>query len=108
MKSPGMEVYLNWIVEAWKALPEDLIAKSFKSCGITNSIDGSEDNALHCFNIYGPIPSGFDSLKKARAEMNSNFDIVLDLPEEVDLVQDEENGYATDASIEIDPIEIET
>ena len=40
--------------------------------------------------------------------MNSNFDIVLDLPEEVDLVQDEENGYATDASIEIDPIEIET
>ena len=46
----GMEVYLNWIVEAWKALPEDLIAKS---CGITNSIDGSEDNALHCFNIHG-------------------------------------------------------
>jgi len=31
---PPMSVYLEWIVNAWEKLPRDLIAQSFKTCGI--------------------------------------------------------------------------
>ena len=29
-KAPSMNIYLNWIVEAWKGLSNECIAKSFK------------------------------------------------------------------------------
>ena len=43
-KPPQMDDYLNWIVEAWASIPKELIKKSFKVCGITNALDGSEDS----------------------------------------------------------------
>ena len=33
--------------EAWDSIPEDLIAKSFKKCGISNAVDGTEDDMLY-------------------------------------------------------------
>ena len=29
-RAPAMSVYLSWVVSAWKALPEEIIRKSFK------------------------------------------------------------------------------
>ena len=44
---PSKELVLTWINHAWNEIPGDLIQKSFKSCGITNALDGSsEDNAV--------------------------------------------------------------
>ena len=37
---------LTWINRAWNLIPGDLIQKSFKSCGIANALDGSEDDAV--------------------------------------------------------------
>ena len=31
---------------AWKAIPESIIVRSFKKCGISNALDGSEDDIL--------------------------------------------------------------
>ena len=31
---------------AWKAIPENIIVRSFKECCISNALDGSEDDIL--------------------------------------------------------------
>ena len=45
-RAPSKEVVLRWIDRAWNEIPVELITKSFKSCGITNALDGTEDEAV--------------------------------------------------------------
>jgi hypothetical protein len=68
--------------------------------GITNATDGSEDNQIHCFKENGPIPTGFAKLQRARLDEEERR--LIELLEEIDLEQDEENGYASDASVDLD------
>uniref|UniRef100_A0A914HRD9 Uncharacterized protein n=1 Tax=Globodera rostochiensis TaxID=31243 RepID=A0A914HRD9_GLORO len=73
------------------------------TCGITNAFDGSEDGEIHCFKENGPVPNGMIRLQQAR-EM-AEFDILAEgiagLFEEVDVEQDEENGFISDGSVEL-------
>ncbi|KAI1692660.1 DDE superfamily endonuclease domain-containing protein [Ditylenchus destructor] len=87
-RAPDMDVYLRWIFEAWNALPDEAIAKSFKNCGITTANDGSEDDKIACFRPTGAAPMGLDILRKAREES----DIELIMPEEEDLEENILNG----------------
>ncbi|CAI7806755.1 unnamed protein product [Closterium sp. NIES-54] len=41
---PPPELALKWISKAWKAVPKELIQRSFLTCGINNALDGSQDN----------------------------------------------------------------
>ena len=43
---PSKELVLTWINRAWNEIPKDLIQKLFKSCGIANAVDGSDDDAV--------------------------------------------------------------
>ena len=113
-----MDVYLQWIIDAWDSLPAEAIAKSFKGwflfyfifffffvkpsfsssdCGITICHDGSEDTQVHCFKQHGPIPEGLLKLHMARQAIAD-----VDAIEEVDVEQDEENGYMSEESLEFD------
>ncbi|KAI1703375.1 pogo transposable element with KRAB domain [Ditylenchus destructor] len=87
-RAPDMDVYLRWIFEAWNALPDEAIAKSFKNCDITTANDGSEDHKIACFRPTGAAPMGLDILRKAREES----DIELIMPEEEDLEENILNG----------------
>ena len=31
---------------AWAEIPEEMVRKSFKTCGISNAMDGTEDDAV--------------------------------------------------------------
>jgi hypothetical protein len=42
------QVFVNWVYAAWQQIPEELVRKGFKTCGITNALDGSEE---HLCNI---------------------------------------------------------
>ena len=44
--APSKEMVLRWIDRAWNEIPVELITKSFKSCGITKALDGTEDEAV--------------------------------------------------------------
>ncbi|CAO4373366.1 unnamed protein product [Caenorhabditis nigoni] len=83
MRAPPMDVYLQWIVDAWKSLPDELIKKSFKGCALTTFPGGSEDHLIHCFKTNSEVPSGLDALNKARVERS--LEELEDLIEEVDL-----------------------
>ncbi|CAI7840265.1 unnamed protein product [Closterium sp. NIES-53] len=40
------ETVLRWIDESWEAVPEELVKKAFVTCGISTSIDGTEDHLI--------------------------------------------------------------
>ena len=37
---------INWVSKAWRAVKEETVKKSFKYCGISNKLDGTEDALL--------------------------------------------------------------
>lgn len=96
-KGPAIDVYLNWVMIAWESLSSESIATSFKTCGINNELDGSEDELIHCFKPTGQVPSGFALLKEEREKANAYE--LQNLLAEIDWDQDEENGYLSDNSI---------
>uniref|UniRef100_A0A915MHW6 DDE-1 domain-containing protein n=1 Tax=Meloidogyne javanica TaxID=6303 RepID=A0A915MHW6_MELJA len=56
-RPPSMMTYLSWVADAWDSLPEEDIKRSFKLCGITNDINGLEDDQIHCFKTLIPSES---------------------------------------------------
>jgi len=44
LKKPEHGIICKWILEAWAEIPKEMIVKSFKKCGISNAMDGSEDD----------------------------------------------------------------
>ena len=80
-----MSVYLRWICNAWEEIPKTLIENSFKFCGITNAVDGSEDEMIKCFNENGEVPGGKILLKESRTNDDEQL---IDLIDEVDIDQD--------------------
>uniref|UniRef100_A0A1I8B5Z3 DDE-1 domain-containing protein n=1 Tax=Meloidogyne hapla TaxID=6305 RepID=A0A1I8B5Z3_MELHA len=87
--------YLQWILDAWESIPEEMIAKSFKVCGIAKNDES--DSEIHCMKPHGQCPNArellINALREERVEELSN---VL---ETIDLDQDEENGYISDSTI---------
>lgn len=72
LRPPPMEVYLQWVVDAWASLSSEIIASSFKTCGITNAVDDSENDRIHCFKPHGPIPEGLSVLsERAKAAVTA-------------------------------------
>lgn len=45
-KKPSEELMCQWIGEAWRDIPREMVARSFLKCGITNALDGSEDDCV--------------------------------------------------------------
>ncbi|CAI7803780.1 unnamed protein product [Closterium sp. NIES-53] len=46
LQKPPAELVLRWIDESWEAIPEELVKKVFVTCGISTSLDGSEDHLI--------------------------------------------------------------
>ncbi|CAI7766289.1 unnamed protein product [Closterium sp. NIES-54] len=46
LQKPLIRLVLRWILEAWEAVPEELVVKAFVTCGISVAVDGSEDGLI--------------------------------------------------------------
>uniref|UniRef100_A0A8C5QK08 HTH CENPB-type domain-containing protein n=1 Tax=Leptobrachium leishanense TaxID=445787 RepID=A0A8C5QK08_9ANUR len=46
LKKPEIELIAKWVRDAWEEIPEEMVQRAFKKCGISNAMDGSEDSAL--------------------------------------------------------------
>jgi hypothetical protein len=46
IRRPSIEMMCDWIVRAWNMVSTKIITKSFLKTGITNALDGSEDDML--------------------------------------------------------------
>ena len=45
-KAPSRNLVLRWIKAAWADISEEMVRKSFKTCGISNAMGGTEDDAV--------------------------------------------------------------
>ena len=51
LRAPPMEVYLDWVLEAWESIPKSVIKNSFISCGIIKTVGGGDDDQIHVFKV---------------------------------------------------------
>ena len=54
MKAASLTTVASWVLQAWRDLPEEMVARSFKKCGISNSTDSTEDDML--WEEEGSVP----------------------------------------------------
>ncbi len=89
LRAPSIATLCSWIVAAWDSLSSDMILKSFKVCGVSNAVDGSEDGEIHCFKPSGPCAEGLALLKEKHVQMfESGQQELADL----DMGNEEETG----------------
>lgn len=50
IKRPSYSLVASWVKESWDSMDINMIRSSFKCCGISNDINGSEDNLIFDFN----------------------------------------------------------
>ncbi len=62
LKQPTRQDVINWISEAWADIhvPEEIFIKAFLRCGISNRLDGSEDDLI-CEEISKDVKDGNES-----------------------------------------------
>ena len=46
-KVPSRNLVLKWVKQSWAEIPAEMIRKSFKTCGISNALDGTEDDEVY-------------------------------------------------------------
>ena len=56
----------QWIHKAWQSIPTETVVNYFKKCGISNSMEGTEDDSL-CSDLVG-------SPKKVTDETEESID----------------------------------
>lgn len=83
LKRPSYSVIIGWIKEAWDSVSTDIVCHSFKKCGISNNMDGSEDDALYSDLVSGPDSADSESetmVPEEPANMDSDDDFYDDIP----------------------------
>ena len=73
-RPPSKELVLQWIHRAWQEIPAELIAHSFKSCGNTNNLDGTEDEAVWEEETGNAEENGDDEVLDNEFETDSESD----------------------------------
>lgn len=48
VRAPAKLMCIKWVKQAWESVTPDVVRKSFKACGISVAVDGSEDSDIHC------------------------------------------------------------
>ena len=46
LKKPGLSTVAQWVLDSRQSIDADMVARSFKKTGISNALDGTEDNVL--------------------------------------------------------------
>ena len=54
LKRPSLNLMTKWIHKAWPSIPTETVVNSFKKCGISNSMDSTEDDSLYSDLIGSP------------------------------------------------------
>jgi hypothetical protein len=50
IRRPSYSLVATWVKESWKSMDIIMIQRSFKCCGVSNDINGSEDTLIFDFD----------------------------------------------------------
>lgn len=54
---------VQWILDSWKELDEEIIVKSFKARALNLNVDGSKDKSIYCLIKDLPCQEGYNQLQ---------------------------------------------
>jgi len=57
LKKPDNSLMCHWIREAWDDIPHEIIVNSFKTCGLSNDLNGTEDDLIWKGVVSGDEPA---------------------------------------------------
>ena len=77
LQPPSKLQMCEWVVKAWNSLRAELIKKSFKVCGLTYNLDGSEDHDIHALKTLNMVPE-LQQHRDSAAEMNIENEVSSD------------------------------
>ena len=86
LKRPELATVCQWIVDSWNKIPPDMVIRSFLKCGISNSIDGSEDDEL-----FSEFIGGRDDVEQENTEECDLYDDGLSEEQFYELFGDSDN-----------------
>ena len=49
MKPVPRRLLVEWVIKSWKAISNETVPQSMKSCGLALAVDGTEDDLISCF-----------------------------------------------------------
>lgn len=81
LRRPSIPLVCEWVVKAWQDIPTDMVIRSFKKCGISNNMDGSEDDELYSDLIQTsdqPVSEPIDDVEEISDDVYD--DIYDDVP----------------------------
>ena len=74
VRPPDKTLCLNWVKEAWKSVTTDVIKKSFVACGISSSLDGSQDTEISCIKAGGIAAEAAATISTQTQELLASAD----------------------------------
>ena len=77
IKRPSYSTVASWVKDSWEEVSVDLIKNSFKCCGVSTKLDGSEDDLLF---EYDKLLGSVDDDEEVEDPNNQDSDV--EYPEE--------------------------
>jgi hypothetical protein len=90
IKRPSYSLVANWVKEAWDNIDPTMIQRSFKCCGISTEVDGSEDNHIFDFErVSGKRDMGIIGIDEEEKESDEDSEY----DSECEYYENEEGTY---------------
>ena len=112
MRPPTRFLMCQWVKKAWDtSLTQEQIVALFKSCGITNTTDGSEDSKITCFKEGREAEGGIPILKAEHAKLVQTIteeavDPFAEVEHEEDIEELKRNELVVDDDLEDDELDV--
>ncbi|CAB4424015.1 unnamed protein product [Rhizophagus irregularis] len=72
IKRPSYSLVARWVKEGWDAIDINMIRRSFKCCGVSNAMDGTEDTLIFDFDRLEHRVRREDPGREVEGERNEN------------------------------------
>lgn len=101
LSAPSKDLLGRWVVEAWRDIPDTIIANSFKTCGLTTLLDGSEAGRIKCIRDY---PGSLEAFQAAVGRQRGTAEDPFLVAENGAVEQDNANQYelGSESDVELD------
>jgi transposase-like protein len=70
VRAPSKVLALEWVKKSWDLVTEDVVKNSFKVCGISVKVDGSEDGQISCIKAGAVANDAATIIEQQTAQLN--------------------------------------
>ena len=82
MRAASLPVVAEWVKSSWNEVGNDMVEKSFKKCGISNAMDGTEDDLIYDADVFDRASDGDASDNDELYDDTINMEEMRDLFDE--------------------------